>query len=234
MSVDPLSYWNSKNEAEAVTEAAQISSNASDRALDLSTRIYNEAKADYAPWQGVSTNALNELAYGTGIGTVPTDYKGTGGEKGYLNKAYDPASYKEDPGYQFRLSEGIKALDRSASAKGNLLSGSALKGITQFGQDMGSQEYSNAYNRYMSERDRKYNQVSAIAGFGPAANSGATQSGQSYAGNAGDLLMGNAATQGNAGMKIANIRSTMYKDYASGAGEAAQYFGGMYGGGGGR
>lgn len=56
-----------------------------------------------------------------------------------------------DPGYQFRLSEGLKALDRQAAARGGLISGSALKASQRYGQDMASQEYGQAYNRALTQ-----------------------------------------------------------------------------------
>jgi hypothetical protein len=49
----------------------------------------------------------------------------------------------------------MKALERSAAARGNLLSGSTLKGVQRFGQDLASQEYQNAFNRYQVERAAK-------------------------------------------------------------------------------
>ena len=55
------------------------------------------------------------------------------------------------PGFQFRLGEGLKALQRSAAAKGTLLTGGTLKGLMSFGQDMASQEYGNVYNRKQGE-----------------------------------------------------------------------------------
>jgi hypothetical protein len=56
-----------------------------------------------------------------------------------------------DPGYQFRLSEGLKALDRQAAARGGLISGSALKASQRYGQDMASQEYGQAYARALTQ-----------------------------------------------------------------------------------
>jgi len=57
-------------------------------------------------------------------------------------------NYQADPGYAFRLSEGNKALNASAAARGGLISGNALRAATNYGQAAGSQEYQNAYNRY--------------------------------------------------------------------------------------
>jgi len=74
---------------------------------------------------------------------------------------YDPASamrnfgagdFQADPGYAFRLSEGMKALDRTAASRGGLLSGATLKGAQRFGSDLASQEYGNAYNRFQANR----------------------------------------------------------------------------------
>ena len=62
---------------------------------------------------------------------------------------YDPASamrnfgasdFQADPGYAFRLSEGMKALDRTAAARGGLLSGATLNGAQRYGSDLASQE----------------------------------------------------------------------------------------------
>jgi len=74
--------------------------------------------------------------------------------------------FQQDPGYEFRMSEGMKALERSAAARGNLLSGSMLKGIQRYGQDLGSQEYQNAYNRYQVNRSNQINPLQSLMGAG--------------------------------------------------------------------
>lgn len=55
------------------------------------------------------------------------------------------------PGFQFRLGEGIKALQRSAAARGTLLTGGTLKGLMQYAGDEASKEYQNVYNRSVGE-----------------------------------------------------------------------------------
>jgi hypothetical protein len=74
--------------------------------------------------------------------------------------------FQQDLGYAFRLSEGQKALDRQAAARGGLISGSALKAATRYGQDMGSQEYTNAFNRYQTERAAQLQPLQSLAGVG--------------------------------------------------------------------
>jgi len=74
------------------------------------------------------------------------------------NQALNPADYRfaptsgqqvlnDDPGYQFRMNEGMKAINASAAAKGGLQSGAALKAAQQYGQGLASQEYGASYGR---------------------------------------------------------------------------------------
>lgn len=71
--------------------------------------------------------------------------------------APDAETFKQDPGYQFRLKEGARAMTNSAAAKGNLLGGAFAKALQGYGQEQASQEYGNAYNRaltnYSTNRD---------------------------------------------------------------------------------
>jgi hypothetical protein len=76
-----------------------------------------------------------------------------------LQKGPGPVNLEEDPGYQFRLSEGQKALERSAAARGGALGGAAMKSLARFSQGLASQEYQNAWDR--SRADHK----TAIAGL---------------------------------------------------------------------
>ena len=103
------------------------------------------------------------------------------------------AQFQADPGYNFRMSEGIKALERSASARGLLQSGGTLKGITQFGQNLASQEYENAFSRYLSEREARMDPYRYLAGQGQAAAVG--QAGN--VGTTGAALADIAAQRGN-------------------------------------
>jgi len=61
-------------------------------------------------------------------------------------------NFQADPGYGFRMSEGLKALERSAAARGGLVSGGAGKALQRYGQDLASQEYGNAFQRFQQDR----------------------------------------------------------------------------------
>ena len=118
----------------------------------------------------------------------------------------------QDPGYAFRLSEGQKALDRSAAARGGLISGGALKAAQRFGQDLGSQEYQNAYNRaltgYNADVAREatgYNRLAALAGIGQTATGQIGTAGQNMASNVGNLMTSGAAA--NAAGQVGGINA---------------------------
>jgi hypothetical protein len=62
----------------------------------------------------------------------------------------------QDPGAAFRQSEARKALEGSAAARGDLLSGGTLQALQTRSQDLASQEYGNAFNRMMQRDTEQY------------------------------------------------------------------------------
>ena len=65
----------------------------------------------------------------------------------------------DDPSYQFRLDEGLKALERSAAARGTLLTGGAAKAMQRYAQDVASTEYQNSYARRAAEQSNDFNRL---------------------------------------------------------------------------
>jgi hypothetical protein len=102
------------------------------------------------------------------------------------------SDFEADPGYGFRMSEGMKALERSAAARGGLLSGTTLKGAQRFGQDLASQEYQNAFNRYYTARNAQLNPLQGMLGQGQSSTNVLT-------GAAGEAGRGIGAAQMGAG-----------------------------------
>lgn len=113
---------------------------------------------------------------------------------GKYAKDFSMADYQADPGYAFRLSEGMKGLQNSAAAKGLLSSGSTLKGITDYSQGMASQEYGNAYNRYQTNRANQLNPLQSLMGSGQTSANTLTNA----AGQLGQGLGQAAVATGNA------------------------------------
>ena len=63
------------------------------------------------------------------------------------NLLEDPSSITSDPGYEFGVTEGQQALERSAAGKGDLLSGQTLLDVNQWGQDYGQTYYDKSLSR---------------------------------------------------------------------------------------
>lgn len=191
------SLYGASQIGKAATTAANIGAGAADRATALQQSQYDQTRADLAPYRTAGTNALAQLTAGTAPG-------------GQFTKSFGMSDFEQDPGYGFRMSEGLKALDRTAAARGNLLSGSTLKGAQRYGQDLGSQEYQNAFNRYQTNRSNLINPLQSLAGIGQTSTNQGISAGSNYATNVGNLGMGAAANQANAGLTAAQANQSAY------------------------
>ena len=187
--------------------AASTQADAANRSADLQRQTYQEQTALNVPWREAGLTGQNRLMELLGLG-------GNAGAAGYGKYAQDFGmnDFVTDPGYNFRLSEGQKALERSAAARGGLISGGALKAATRFGQDIGSQEYGSAFNRYQTNRTNQLQPLGNLMASGQAAtNQQAAQAGQ-YGVNAGNAITsaGNASAAGTLGMAttISNALNT--------------------------
>lgn len=129
---------------------------------------------------------------------------------GEFTKNFGPEDFTADPGYQFRLSEGNKAIERSAAARGGALSGGAVKAAERYSSGLASQEYQNAFDRYVNQQTNKYNKFASLAGVGQIAANTANAAGQNYANNAGNILMGSANNIGDLATQAANARASGY------------------------
>jgi hypothetical protein len=122
--------------------------------------------------------------------------------------------FQADPGYAFRLSEGQKALERSAAARGGLISGGTLKAASRYSGDLASQEYQNAYGRALTgynanvaRSDTGYNRLAGMAGIGQTTGQQLNTAGANYAG-AGSATLGNYGTaMGNSIMGAGNANA---------------------------
>lgn len=159
--------------------------------------------------------ARTEPFYQAGLSALPSYARGVmpGGD---LVRPFAMTDYQADPGYGFRLSEGMKALERSAASRGNLLSGSTLKGAQQFGQGLASQEYQNAYNRYGTDQATRRNALAGLTGFAPTAAATMAAGNTNYGTAATGLASDTASTMANAGL----TRASAYGNALAGAGNA--------------
>jgi hypothetical protein len=169
--------------AYASNRASKTQAQAAQQGIDAQERMFERQNELQEPFRQAGIGALNKL--------IPmSDYTKFGMDQ-----------FQADPGYAFRLSEGMKALDRTAAQRGGLLSGSTLKAAQRYGQEMGSQEYMNAFNRYQTERNAQLNPLQSLAGLGQTSTNAlanaASQMGQNYATGYGNI--GQAKASGYVG-----------------------------------
>lgn len=207
-----MTFW----VAGAIAGSAVIGGLASNKAA--STQAQASQQATQAQQDALSQQVgLNKPFYDIGVGAA---------NKLSSQTPYTPSAfnYQADPGYAFRFNEGMKGLNASAAARGGLISGNALLAATNYGQQAGSQEYQNAYNRYLQNNAQNlqaYNTNTANTQY--LANMG-----QSSANNQANAIgqFGNNAASNIIGASNANAAGTVGGANAitSGVGTGLNYY----------
>lgn len=172
--------------SQAAGSAADKQAAASDRASGLQYAEFEQQRQDQAPWRAAGSQALSQM------------------QDPYFQQNFTTMDMQNDPGYQFRMDQGQKALEASAAARGGLMGGNFGTALSQYGQDYASNEYNNAYNRFTSNQTNRFNRLSSLAGLGQTANAATGAAGQNMANNVGQNMMGAANAQGAAGIASAN------------------------------
>lgn len=135
-------------QSDAAEQEARAASAGYDRAIGAYRGAETNVLQRLNPYQQVGYEGLNRLS-GQVLGKqVLYDQKGNP-IQGLQDVSQQQrlADFQADPGYQFRLSEGQKALERSAAARGGLISGGSQKELQRYGQDYASGEYGNWLSR---------------------------------------------------------------------------------------
>ena len=198
-------------QAAAAEKAGDLSLQVAERQIASQEKQFATQAALQEPWRQAGIGALNKLQ-------SAVDYT-----------PFGTAQFEADPGYAFRLSEGQKALERQAAMRGGLISGSALKAATRYGQDMGSQEYQNAFNRYQAERSAKLGPLQSLAGVGQTATQALGAAGESMTSGS-NAALGAYGSQAGAALGAAGqARASGYTGGANALAGGAASLAGMYG-----
>ncbi len=221
--------------AGAAKDAAKIQSNAAAEVAASARKTAGEAatgveeaaatandilKGSYEQAQG-TLNPYNQA--GQTVLTYLSDLlKPGGGLDEKFSFAFNP---EEDPGYQFRMQQGQKALEQSAAMRGSVLSGGTLKSLANYSQGLASQEYGNSFNRALQTfqanqqaRGQRLSGLAGLAGMGLSAAGHLVNAGEFYGGQqagnitdaaarAGQFRMGGEEIAGNAVTGGANAQA---------------------------
>jgi len=176
----------------AANKAAGAQRDASRAAINQQNSEYEQSRSDLAPWRTTGGSALDQIAKLYGLDTVDANgnvVKGSG-------KA-DFSSFSTSPDFQFNLGQGQDAINRSAAARGGLLSGAAVKAGETYATGLANQTFGDYVSR-----------LSGVAGAGQAATNATQAAGTNMANANSNSLMaaGNAraSAYGDMGQTIGN------------------------------
>lgn len=172
--------------------ASLFGANKQKKAIDRARReqqaAADAAQARLEPYQEQGTYATEQIREGLDTGT--------------LGGSFTPQDLTSNPAYQFRLEQGQQALDRGLNAGGNLYSGQAIKERERFAQGLASQEYDDAYNRWLQTQQNRYGMLSGQQGIGYGAAGGQNTIGINDAQRAAEATMARRGVQDRANTQI--------------------------------
>jgi hypothetical protein len=198
----------------AQQQAQQQAREMAERGAAAAGEYYGKGRADLLE-QARQGEAAGREFYGQGIGfQEPYMTAGAGatnqlaalfGQGGAYTQQPTFEELQMDPGYAFRMQQGQRAMESTLGSSGMRGSGAALKAGQRFGQDMASQEYQSAYNRFMANRAAATQGLQNLAGTGAGAAGTAT----GLAGQVGTNLMSQRFGAGtNLGSMASNAGAT--------------------------
>lgn len=150
-------------------------------------RVHRRTRKDLKPYRRQGKNALRGLRNFD----FDADYNANVADLERLEN-FGRDEFETSPGYEFRLQQGMDAIDRGAAARGMTFSGNTLQAYSDYNQGMASQEFGNAYNRLLgrtqigmanrAERtNRELGNLNNLAGTGMSAAGMMSGSGQNMA-----------------------------------------------------
>jgi hypothetical protein len=203
----------------AQQQAQQQAREMSEKGAAAGREFYGRGREDLLE-QGRLGEAAGREFYGQGIGFQQPYMQAGAGATNQLAALFAPggefmrqptqAELEMDPGYAFRFQQGQRALESGAAARGGLLSGGTGKALARYGQEAGSQEYQNAYSRFMANRAAATQGLQNLAGTGAGAAGAAT----GLAGQTGSNIMAQRFGLGsNLGTMAGNAGGTVAGAY---------------------
>ena len=203
------SIASSSDQSDAAKQAAQLQSGAANQATQAQLQMYNQSRADLAPWRAAGERSLADLERIQGI---------------YEGAVMDPNQYQQSPGYGWLQQQGIDTLKKGALGSGQF--GGYSKDLVKFGQGLALQDYTGYLGRpgYLGRLEGLMNRYAGTAQVGQTASGTLANLGQNTAGNLGNIYQnqGNALATGQ--INQANARTGMYQNLANiGTNYANQY-----------
>jgi hypothetical protein len=137
----------------ASDQAGKQRARAFDKAGDLLASEWEQTEEQTEDWRITGQSANDAMALAMGL---PNSSGQGGGDRDYTK-------FYQSPSYKYELAEGQKALERSASARGNIQGGRAQKDLLRFSQNEANKGFDSYFSKLqgMSEAGRN---TSLVAG----------------------------------------------------------------------
>ena len=139
----------------AIKNAAQTQADAAAQAGQQQLAIYNQQRADQAPWMAAGAGALGQLSQGTQPG-------------GQFNKPYTLADFQSGPQsglYTFAEGQAQNAMQNQLRAQGQTGS-NVVQGAGQLAGNMANQFYNTGFTQNLQSNQMTANELNSIAGLG--------------------------------------------------------------------
>ncbi len=235
-----------ETQVEAAEEATEAEVSQFEQALDFQREQFEVGREERAPFLAAGQQAVGQLGGLLAPGSEFLADVQQPFEFGREPFEFGQDELQQDPGFKFRLQEGTRALERAASARGSLVSGGQLRDLTQFGQELASQEFGVARGRALEERGLAFqeelaefesgragrldraNLLSTVAGLGQTTAQAGAQAASAF-GQAGAQTLGTigrtqaTGIQGQAQIQAADdiARAQTFSDTLGSVGQTA-------------
>lgn len=202
-------------QSRAAKRASRAQQQSADQATQLQREMFERQTQLAEPFRQSGITAQNEMLRMLGLGGDPTS-----AGYGAVGRSFTAADMEMDPGYQFRLSEGLKSLDRTAAARGGMISGNALKAAGRYSQDLASSEFTNAFNRMRLLQGDRLSALGSLYGAGQGATQQLSQQAGQFGINAGNTMMASGQARASGYIGSANAIGNALGQAALGFGMA--------------
>ena len=197
--------------AYAANKASSAQTDAANTAANTALTMYNTTNANLAPYRSIGDTAATDLTNQLPTLTAPI--------------TMNEENLQQTPGYQFNLTQGLKATQNSAAARGLGESGAALKGAATFATGLSDNTYQNQFQNAVTNQTNAYNRLAGLVNTGENAAAGTGAAGTAAANTAASAQIG----AGNAQAAGINATGQSVSNLANNVGAYATY-NGLYGG----
>ena len=224
-----LGYEGQKGVANASKSAAETQAQEAQNALDFQKQQWQTQQQNQAPFLKAGQGAVGELSRLTS-----TPGQGLLTPWSQQFQAPTAAEAEATPGYQFTLQQGLSALQNSAAAQGNLLSGGTQAALGQYSQGLASNtyqqsfnnaltQYQQSYNQFQQNQANEFNRLASISGLGQTTAGQLGQEGQAASNNVSNVNLTTGAQQGQDLVNQASATASGYNAIGNGISSAANY-----------